>query len=63
MLRQTKVRGWVDTCKKDIWVFIGIVAEMGVTRLPRISNCWICKEGQRFWALWAHFHVVDNVPI
>lgn len=69
---QEGAKRWVDTSANEIWVFLGIVCLMGVKRLPRIRNYWSqttllgdkrvkqAMSYNRFMALWAHLHCVDN---
>ena len=73
--RQSNASGWVDTCRDEIWTFIGIVLEMGIHRLPSIEDYWSrnlllgvqpvqrVMSKNRFLSLWHYLHCDDNTEI
>ena len=73
--RQVKAKNWVDTSEEEVWVFLGIVMEMGIHRVPKIVNYWSrnpllgivpVKQAMslnRFKALWRYLHCDDNKGI
>ena len=72
---QVKAKNWVDTSEEEVWVFLGIVMEMGIHRVPKIVNYWSrnpllgivpVKQAMslnRFKALWRYLHCDDNKGI
>ena len=36
--RQVKDKNWVDASGEEVWVFLGIVMEKGIHRVPRIVD-------------------------
>ena len=57
---------WVDVSKDEIWGFLGVVLEMGISHywssdsLLGVTDVRECMSLSRFWAIWSNVHVVDN---
>ena len=73
--RQSNASGWVDTCRDEIWTFIGIVLKMGIHRLPSIEDYWSrnlllgvqpiqrVMSKNRFLSLGHYLHCDNNTEI
>ena len=73
--RQCGAKGWSATNSAELWVFLGIVLEMGIHRLPEITDYWSkdpllgvqsvsnVMSLKRFQSLWRYLHCEDNTSI
>ena len=72
---KSKVTGWHDVSRDEIWTFLGIQILMAIHRLPRLSDYWSKSpylglpvlrkhmSRKRFWELWCNLHVVNNSEV
>lgn len=73
--RQQCAKGWHDTNSFEVWLFLGIILQMGIHRLPEITDYWArdpllqvdavrnAMSLKRFQSLWRYLHCEDNESI